>query len=595
MATTIKTTELDFDTIKNNLKLFLAQQEEFADYNFEGSALSNILDVLAYNTHYNALLANFALNESFLSTAQLRSSLVGLSGGLGYSVGSRSASFAVVNLYVTNPAAPTTMTMPAGFSFTSKIDNVTYTFKTRDTLTAYNNGSDQYFFGLDENLNVAIYEGVQRSKTFIAGPSNESDTYVIPVPNLDLDTVVVRVYDDPSSSSYNVYTNINDATTINSTSRIYAIKEAPNGYYEITFGSGVRLGNTPDVGSKIEVIYDVVNGPIANGARTFTPNSTLDGLTVNVVTVSTSSAGSYKEEIDSIRKNVPYQYAAQNRMVTANDYSSLILRKYSNLINDIKAWGGEDNIPPKYGTVFVSIDPATEDATIISRLKDNIRDLVADFSVVSFDVEFTDPEITYLEVITRFQFNPNLTSSSQTSVEAKVKDAMVGYFADNLGGFDQSFRRSNMLTVIDEIETSVLSSRANIKMQKRFVPGTTSTDYTINLPSPIAAPDDENYIVTSDNFLLSGNVCFLRNRLNSNIIEIVNVATGEVQVDNSGYYDASNGVIVLSGFTGSLLSGDYFKIRVTPSNESVINPLRNNILELDQTATRALAVLTDTV
>ena len=595
MATTIKSTELDFNSIKNSLKLYLAQQDEFADYNFEGSALSNILDVLAYNTHYNGLLANFALNESFLSTAQLRSSLVGLSGGLGYSVGSRSASFAVVNMFVTNPEAPTTMTMPAGFSFSTKIDNVSYTFKTRNTLTAYNNGDNQYFFGLDENLNVSIHEGVTKNKIFIAGSSNENDTYVIPVSNIDLNTVIVRVYDDPASSNYNLYTNVNDATTINSNSRIYVIKESPNGYYELTFGAGVRLGLTPDVGSKIEVIYDITSGPEANGARTFTPNSTLDGLNVNVVTISTSAGGSYKEEIDSIRKNAPYQYATQNRMVTAEDYASLILRKYSNLIDDIKAWGGEDNIPPKYGTVFVSIDPTTSDETIVGQLKDNIRDLVRDFSVVSFDVEFTDPEITYLEVTTRFQFNPSLTSSSQTQIETNVKSAIVNYFSENLGGFDQSYRRSNMLTVVDGVDEAVLSSRAQVKMQKRFVPQSGVTQYSINFPTSIVAPDDENYSVESGDFLLNGVKCFFRNRLNTSTIEVINVSTGGVQVDNIGQFESSTGVLTLSGFEGTLVTGDHIKITATPANESVINPVRNNILEIDETATRSVAVLTDTV
>ena len=240
MATTIKSTDLDFNNIKNNLKLFLAQKPEFADYNFEASGLSNLLDVLAYNTHYNALLANFALNESFLSTAQLRSSLVGLAGSLGYTVGSRRASYAVVNLYVTNPTAPSSMTMPAGFQFNTVINNKSYVFQTRETLIAYNDGANNYNFFVNNNLNIPIYEGLAKSKIFLAGPVSENDTYVIPVQNIDLDTVVVRVYDSPSATTYDLYTNINNATTIDSSSRIYVIKESPNGYYEVTFGNGVR-------------------------------------------------------------------------------------------------------------------------------------------------------------------------------------------------------------------------------------------------------------------------------------------------------------------------------------------------------------------
>lgn len=595
MATTIKSTDLDFDQIKNNLKLYLAQQDEFADYNFEGSALSNILDVLAYNTHYNALLANFALNESYLSTAQLRSSLVGLAGSLGYTVGSRTASYGVVNLWVTNPSAPSTMTMPTGFKFNAKIDNVTYTFKTRDTLQAVNNGSNQYFFYVDNNINIPIYEGVQKSKIFIAGPSNESDTYVIPVSNLDLETVVVRVYDDVSDTNYNVYTNINKATTINSNSRIYVIKESPNGYYELTFGNGVRLGQTPDAGNKIEVLYDVVQGPDANGARVFTPTSELNGLPVNVTTVSNSIGGALKENIDSIRKNAPYQYAAQNRMVTAEDYAALSLRNYPTVINDIKAWGGEDNIPPKYGSVFLSIVFDATDTTIQEGTKTGIINLAKDLSVASFTVEFVDPVETFLEVNTRFQFNPNLTSSSLTTVETLVKNTMQSYFDANLGGFDQSFRRSNMLSDVDASDESVLSSRAEIKMQRRFVPTISGTDYAIEYPTSIAGPADDFYVIQSDNFYYNGKVCTLRNKLNSNSIEIVNVSSGTIELDNTGYYDSSNGIIYLNAFSGTIISGSYIRITAFPANQSVINPQRNNIIKFDASASRSIAVITDTV
>lgn len=424
MATTIRSTELDFNTIKNNLKLFLAQKPEFADYNFEASGLSNLLDVLAYNTHYNALLANFALNESFLSTAQLRSSLVGLAGSLGYTVGSRKAAFAVVNLSVTNNDNPSTMAISAGTKFTTTINSKSYTFQTRDTLIATSDGSGVYNFTLNGNRNIPIYEGVTKTKTFIAGPASENDTYVIPVINLDLDTITVKVYDSVSSNRYDLYTNIINSTTIDENSKIYVIKESPNGYYELTFGNGVRLGQSPQAGDKIEVAYTTVAGPEANGGRTFTPTGTVDGKTINVTTVSVSTNGSYKEEIESIRKNAPFQWAAQNRMVTAEDYAALTRRNFSNVISDIKTWGGEDNIPAKYGTVFMSIVFETDNTAVIENTKSDILTLSKDLSVASFNVEFVDPVETYLEVATVFQFNPTLTSLDQSTIEQQVRNTM---------------------------------------------------------------------------------------------------------------------------------------------------------------------------
>lgn len=595
MATTIKSTDLDFENIKISLKEHLLRQAEFADYNFEASALSNLLDVLAYNTHHNALLANFALNESFLSTAQLRSSLVGLAGGLGYTVNSRTAAFAVVNMYVTDINAPSSLTLPVGFTFSTTVDNKTFTFQTRDTLIATNNGSNQYFFSLNSNINVPIYEGTSKRKTFIAGVLGENDSYVIPVTNLDLETVSVTVYDTPSASVGKVYTNINNATTINENSRIFVCKETPNGFYELTFGNGVRLGITPNAGNKIEVTYTTVNGSDANGARTFTPDGLVGGKTLNVTTVSASGGGNDREAIESIRKNAPYLYAAQNRMVTADDYAALTLRNFKNVISDIKAWGGEDNVPASYGSVFLSIVFSNDDATVQANTKTAITNLAKDLSVASFDIQFSDPIETYLEISTVFQFNPNLTSLTQTEVENAVKSTMITYFEDNLGGFDKSFRRSRMLTDIDAVDGSVLSSRAEVRMQNRFNPSSGTINYIIPYPAAIASPDDVYYIIESENFYLNGRVCYLRNKLGTNIMQAINVGTGLPEVDNIGFYNANAGTITLQSFAGTLISGESIKISATPGNQSVINPLRSNILLFDDTASSAIAVLTDTI
>ena len=599
MATTIKSTELDFNAIKNNLKLFLAQKDQFSDYNFEASGLSNLLDVLAYNTHYNALLANFALNESYLSTAQLRSSLVGLASGLGYVVGSRNASFAVVRMYVEYPTdGPSSVSMPKGTSFTTTVGEKTYTFKTRDVLTATNDGNGIYYFALDGNTNVQIYEGQSRTKTFIAGPPEENDSYVIPESRLDLDTVQVRVYADPSTLAYDTYTNLNTTTSITEESKIFVVKETPNGFYEVTFSNGSRLGVSPDNGNKIEILYDVVAGPDANGARTFEPESTLtdtagNSKTINVTTTTLSSGGSLKETIESIRKNAPYQYAAQNRAVTAQDYSALILREYGNVVSDVQTWGGEDNVPPQYGTVFTSLVFNTDDATVQQNTKDGIRDLFDTLSVVTFDVSFVDPVETFIEADVFFQFNPNLTSLNASSVENSVKSTMQSYFDANLGDFDQSFRRSNLLTDIDETDAAVLSSRAIIKMQKRFTPRTGVSGYTISFASSIASPDDQVYVISSDSFRFRGRSCQLRNRLNSNVLEIF--SGSDIIVDNVGSYDASSGVITLEDFAISLIGGTFVKIRALPANASAITPLRNNVLRYDAAESLVTSVSTTSV
>src|SRR6056300_775232 len=255
MTTTIKSTELDFDTIKNNLKLFLAQKLEFADYNFEASGISNILDVLAYNTHYNGLIANFALNESFLSTAQLTPSVVSHAESLGYIPDSRTSASAVVQMSINFGAVASVqnpINIAAGHKFTATVNDITYTFQTQEQITALNDGKGFYQFKtLNGNSNITVIEGSQKTKTFIVGPYSENPTYIIPDANLDLTTATVTLYTSPNSTTGITYSNILDVQEINSQSRIFIMRETPNGFYELTFGDGNTLGVVPDTGNRV--------------------------------------------------------------------------------------------------------------------------------------------------------------------------------------------------------------------------------------------------------------------------------------------------------------------------------------------------------
>lgn len=602
MTTTIKSTALDFDAIKNNLKLFLQQQPEFTDYNFEASALSNILDVLAWNTHFNGLLANFATNESYLGTAQLRSSIVSLAAALGYVAASRTSSSATVTLSVNLSGVsnrPTSISLPTGTTFEASVDNVAYTFQTREVLTASDDGNGLYVFATTTgDSDVVIYEGTSRTKTFLVG-NEENVIYVIPDATIDISTALVKVFDTPSSQFFDTYTNLVDATSITDTSKIYILRESPNGNFELTFGNGTTLGDTPDAGNKIVVDYLSPVGPDADGATTFTPTASVivDSMpyTLNVTTVSQSAGGAFKESIESIRKNAPFQYAAQNRMVTATDYKSLVLRNFSNLIKDIQAWGGQDNVEPKFGAVFLSIvfkDGVTQATQQVT--KDAIVDLARQLSVISFDIEFEDPTTTYIETSVIFDFNPTLTSLSLNTIENNVQSTVVQYFTDNTGLFEQSFRRSNMLTQVDEVSPSVLSSRAEIKMQQRITPILSIlNDFTLTFPDPIATPDDVEYRITSTPFVFGGKTCILQNKLNTTKLQVRNVEDNEVIVDNVGSYDPAAGTVSIVGLSPTLIIGgvDFIKVSVTPANQSSVVPERNNLLVYDTDASFATGVI----
>jgi len=595
MATTISSTDLDINSIKANLKTSLIESGEFNDYNFASSGLSTILDVLAYNTHYNGLIANFALNESFLSTAQLRSSVLSLAEGIGYVANSRNASQAIINLSLNLSGvanAPSKIQINENFRFTTQIDDQTYTFQTREDLSAIGVNGVYNFSTIDNNTNIKIKEGSNKTKTFLALQSTDNPIYVIPDRNLDLSTVIVRVFEEPTSSTFTTYSNLSTASVINENSTLYILREAPNGFFELSFGNGVTLGTAPKVGSRISLEYLSVNGKDADSGKVFAPLNSVNvngtNYPVTVATISESSGGSSKETLGSIRKNAPFQYASQNRMVTASDYAALILKNYSSFIDDIQSFGGEDALEPEYGVVFVSIlfkkKPNGDDLEIETQtsVKEDILELAEQLSVASFFVKFVDPTTTFIEVNTFFQFNDNLTTQSRNTIETNVNTEISNYFSANTGKFNQSFRRSNLLSLVDDTSPAVLSSRQEIKMQRRFTPTLTAVQtHKLRYAAAIADPDDVFYRVISETFNFGGNPCLIRNRLNSNILELLDTSSNNIIIDNLGSYEGDT--ITVVGLQVDSISGSntFVKLSATPANQSAISPLRQDVIRLD--------------
>ena len=593
MATSVLSTKLDFNNIKNNLKTFLAQQDEFADYDFEGSGLSNILDVLAYNTHYNALTANFALNEAFLSTAQLRSSVVSHAATLGYNPRSRTASRAEVNLSINLAGVvnrPSSVVLAAGTQFTSSVEDTTFTFSTLEDYVATDNGEGVYtFLNQSGGSTITIYEGDIKQKTFLVGEVGERQLYVIQDQTIDTTTAAIRVFDNPASDNFVTYTPISTAITVNAQSRFYQISEAPNGFYELNFGDGISFGRAPVAGEKIVVSYLSCIGGAANGASSFTPQTAVvvnnQSYTLNVSTVNSAGVGGPRQTIESIRQNAPIAFASQQRLVTAEDYRAVIQSRYAT-VTDAIAWGGEDNVPPDYGKVFVSLvfeDGTTEDQQ--TQVKNSIvQNLSNNLSVLSVDTDFKDPTTTFLELILTFNFDPNLTGQTIKATESNVFEIINTYVNDNLKKFDGVFRRSELLARVDDISPSILNSRVAVKIQQRFVPDlTTRLSYKIYFPVELASPDPTSNTLTTSTFIFNNKVCSIRNLLNSTKLQIVN-ALGEVEVDNIGSYSTIDGTVTITGFlpTGITAGVDYIKVSVKPANESTVRPLRSYILNIDE-------------
>lgn len=609
----IQNSELDFFQIKSQLQTYLKQQSEFQDYDFGASGLSNLLDVLAHNTHINGLIANMAVNESFLSSSQLRSSAVSHAETLGYSPRSKTAATGAVSISLTSTTSPATLTIPKNTEFTGTVDENLYSFFSTEEFSATKDVNDDYVFQtIGGSTELQLKEGRTKTKSFIVGSVNDDSVYVIPDTSIDTSTMEVRVYDNYLSGTFQEYSEINTVSSITDSSRVYIVREASNGYYELFFSDGNVLGTGPAADNRIEVTYISTSGAEANGAQSFSTAYVVDtGIVLNPVMVSPSAGGDGKESIESIKLNAPRTYSAQNRLVTANDYTALISRNYSGYVKDVTAWGGNDNVPPEYGKVFVALNFLTgvSEATKTDVKNQIHSQLTSNLSIMSINTEFVEPRETFLELQTVFNIDTVKTSLPAVSLQNTIDDFIEQYFEDNLTSFDKVFRRSNLLTQIDQLSTAIINSKMSVRIQQRIdmdsiiseietaknefnaVPGVTQLpiltyveqDHTISFPVLLATPDKDDHIVTSSVFKSNGIDVTIKNELGSTKLQLLDL-DGIVKSPNVGYYEPNTATVKLnsllvdkSGYVGTGI-----KISATPANQSTISPLRNYIITLDE-------------
>ena len=602
MATTIKSADLDFNKIKNRLKDHFKSKDEFNSYNFEGAGLNNLLDVLAYNTHQNALTANFALNEAFLPTAQLRSSVLSHAAMLGYETRSRTSSKALVelSLNLTNvPGRPVTIGIPRGTQFTGSVDGVSYTFRTQEAFSARDNGSGTYDFRTSAgSTDIPIFEGIQKTKTFIVGQKNERQIYIVPDETMDKSTARVLVYDSLTSNTFTEYTPLSTAVRIDSETTYYSIHEAPNGTFEINFGDGTSFGKSPDPGQKIVVTYLSSKGSVANGATSFTADSqvSVNGVqyVLSAVLSAESSGGLEKQSIESIRQLAPIAFAAQQRMVTSLDCKAIIDTNFS-AVKESAVWSGDQNVPIDYGAVYISLNfTVGTPAATKQQVQDQIRsNYVKNLSTMSMTPKFVEPKDVFLILTTQFNFDPALTGLSSQTQESNIQKYIRNYFLRNLESFDKTFRKSNLLTEIDALGKAVLNTKIGVKVQMHeLIVAADLNTFEVQFPCDIADPDDVFHRITTDAFEFQGTVAVVKNRLSSNQLAVFDL-DDNILVDNVGNYDVSSGKVSFVGFQPTrLLSGsNEIKITVVPADDSSIKPLRNYILKLSTETSSSSAVL----
>jgi len=392
MATKLEISELDFDGIKENLKKFLSQQDEFTDYDFEGSGMSVLLDMLAYNTHYLGYNANMLANEMFLDSADLRSSVVSLAKQVGYTPTSSTASSAVVDVLVNN-ATGASLTMSRGTKFTTTVDGQSYAFVNNADVTI------TPVDGVYKFSNLTIQEGSYLNYKYTVSTSDIDQRFIIPNDSVDTNTLTVKVQESSSDSTTNTYTLATGITGLDSTSKVYFLQEVENGRYEVYFGDGV-LGKTVADGNIIILDYVTCNRDESNGATTFTLSGSIGGFTsANITTISNASGGSGPESIRSIKYNAPRDFTAQDRAVTADDYKVLVKSLYANA-QAVQVYGGEDAETPDYGKVYISIK-AKSGSNLTVATKDSIVQSLKQYAVASVRPVIIDPETTFITLVTK--------------------------------------------------------------------------------------------------------------------------------------------------------------------------------------------------
>ena len=600
MATKLEISELDFDGIKDNLKTFLRQQDEFTDYDFEGAGMSTLLDVLAYNTHYLGYNANMLANEMYLDSADLRSSVVSLAKQVGYTPTSATSSSAIVDVLINN-ASGSTLTMNAGTQFTTTVDGQSYAFVNKEDV------SITPIDGVFKFSNLSIFEGSYLNYKYTVSTSDIDQRFVIPNDGVDTSTLRIKVQESSSDSTTQTYKLATGITGLDSTSKVYFLQEIETGRFEVYFGDGV-LGKAVADGNIIIMDYITCNRNAPNGATTFTLSGSIGGFSsATVTTVEGAANGSAKETIKSIKYNAPRDYTAQDRAVTADDYKVLVKTLYANA-QAVQVYGGEDAEVPDYGKVYISIK-AKSGSNLTVATKASLVQQLKSYAVASVTPVIIDPETTFITLTTNFKFNSGATVKDVSSLETNVLSSIINYNSVELNNFTGMFRHSQLTENINNADTSILSNITKVKMYKFITPTLESAlKYTLSFNNALFNPHSGHNsaaggIVSSTGFKISGdttNEHFLDDDGAGNIR--VYYLSGTTRIYTSSTYgtiDYATGQIVLTSANITSISNvdgaasTRIRVFATPDSNDVV-PVRNQVLSID-TANSSITGDVDTI
>jgi len=586
MSNKLVVSDYDFDAIKVNLKSFLQGQTSFQDYDFEGSSLNILLDILSYNTHYLAYLANMSTNELYLDSADIRNNIVSLAKMIGYTPSSPRAPMASIDVQV-NSATGSSLTMSKGTIFTTTVDNTSYQYVTNSDVTITPSN------GVYKFSSLPIYEGSLVTFKYTVDSTDVDQKFTIPSANADTSTLLVKVQNSSSDTTTNTYALAGGYNNVDENSKVYFIQESQDEKFEVYFGDGVN-GKAVADGNIVILEYIVTNKTVSNSASSFSLSGNIGGFSnVTITTVSNSQGGSESETNESIKHNAPLQYAAQDRAVTTTDYESLVQSIYPNALS-VSAWGGEDDETPRYGIVKIGIKAASG-STLTETTKQSIINSLKPYNVASVSPQIVDPETTSVLLTSTVKYDSKSTTKSSDTIKSEVTTAITNYNTNTLQKFDSIYRHSKVTGLIDDVDTSILSNITTIKIRKNFTPTlASSTKYDIYFRNALFNPHSGHNmtaggILNSTGFKVTGSDLeqFLDDDGNGNVRRYyLSSGIRTYANETQGTINYSNGQITLNSFNVASISNirgstsTVIELTVTPNSNDVV-PVRDQIVEID--------------
>lgn len=576
--------ELDFDALKQNLISFFSADATFADYNYEGSALNSLMDIFAFNTLYGSIYNSMAINEGFLDTAIKRESVVSASKMNSYVPRSKTASIAYIDVTITPVDTPSSITIAKGTEFTSSISDTTYYFTTADEYIATSNGDGTYTAS-----DVKLIQGRYNDYTYTIPLDQIGQQFLIPNVNVDTNYLTVVVQNSTSDVGYNVFAAY-ESTSLNllsPTSTYYFLQETYSGYFAVSFGDNI-LGKNVQSGNVLILDYIVTDGILANGASSFAVGSIAGYTNIVISTVQVATGGQDKETIESIRYNSPLVRQMQERIVTTNDYKTQLTHKTGFIADNVQSlsvWGGEDNDPPIYGKVFMSLKPKAG-ITLTNTVKQSLIDsYIKNKNVLCIIPEIVDADYLYLDLQIDYKFNPRIENKTEKQLNALIVSGITAYNDDVLSFFENNIEYSQFVAMIDNINASIISNLTFITLKKKTTPIiNTLHNYDVKFYNMIT-PNTifSNYFLTNESSYVSGEQYFLRDNGNG-LIDLYKKKLDNTEVvlqAEIGTVDYESGHITISSLNVlSVLSDTTLNLSATPLYNNVVG-VRNLLLEID--------------